>query len=112
MHAFWKRMFPEASIEWAMCREGKEDSPHLRFKCLPIRAMWARQKTLWVDVTSEEAFWGSHRGRGGGIYRRKAEEGMLFAVLLAIWLHHNTIVFKGRVASMDGLGHDLKGFVP
>ena len=33
MHAFWKRMFPEALTECAPCIGVKEACPHLFFEC-------------------------------------------------------------------------------
>ena len=47
-----------------------------------------------MDVTSDEAFWGSLTG---GAYMRRAEEGRLFAVLCVLWLHRNAVIFKGRL---------------
>ena len=58
-----------------------EDCSHPLFKCSFGWMIWASQKISWVDVTSEEAFWGFPRG---GIYKRKAEEGKLFVVLCTI----------------------------
>ena len=40
-----------------------------------------------------------------------AEEKRLFVMLWALWLHCNKIFFKVRAASVDGVVHDMEGFV-
>ena len=50
-------MFPEASVECAMCTGGEEDCFHLFFELPFTRAVWANQRTTRVDVTSDEALW-------------------------------------------------------
>ena len=47
----------------------------------------------------------------GGAYRREEEKGKLLAVLWALWLHHNEVIFKGRVASVDSVVQNAEGFV-
>ena len=39
------------------------------------------------------------------------EEVSLFAVLWALWLHGNKVLFKRRVASVDNIVHNAEGFV-
>ena len=39
------------------------------------------------------------------------EWGRILAVLWAIWLHRNEVVFKGQMVSADGVEHDMGGFV-
>ena len=58
---------------------------------------------LGVDITSDGAFWGSF---WGGAFRRE-ERGMIFAVLWAIRLHCNKVIFKGMMVSADRVEHDV-----
>ena len=75
-------------------------------KIVPIaQAIWAAsQKISRVAVTSAEAFWGSLTR---GTHRREAEVRRLFAVLWALWLHNNKVIFKGKV----GVAHDMQDFL-
>ena len=49
--AFWTRMSPKASAEYAMCIGGKDDYLHLFFE---FPYAWASPNTTRVDVTSAE----------------------------------------------------------
>ena len=83
---FRKKMFPDASTECVMCMGGEGDSAHLFFWCS------FAQIISGVDVTSYRDFWGSPRVR---VLRREAEWGRILAVLWAIWLHHDKVIFDG-----------------
>ena len=70
---------------------------------------WSDFKFQITNVISDGAFWGSLRG---GIFRRisdgEAEWGRIFAVLQAIWLHSNEVIFKGGwMVLVDGEEHDV-----
>ena len=61
-----------------------------------------------MDTSSLEDLWGSLHS---GVSRRAVEAGRLFAVMWPIWLYSNVVVFKGRMALMDGIVHDMECLV-
>ena len=86
MHAFYNRMFQEASAECAICTGGEEDCSHLFFGYSFAPDIGVSQRTSSVHDTSAEAFRGSLMG---GTYRSRVEEGRLFAMLWVLKLHSN-----------------------
>ena len=59
---FPKDMFPDALTKCVMCMSREGDCSHLFFECPFAQRVWTRQNITGVDVTSDEAFWGSLRG--------------------------------------------------
>ena len=49
---FWKKMYPDASKECVLCREGKEDCKHLFFICSFAHTIWA-----FKGITAVEAIY-------------------------------------------------------
>ena len=108
-HAFCKRMFPEASLESAMCTGGEENCCHLFFECPFARAIWAKQKISWVDITHiSRGLLGMDHGR---CIQKTVEEGGFYTVLRALWLHRNNAIFYERMVLVDSVAQDMEGFV-
>ena len=63
---------------------------------------------MLVDVINEINFWVSLRR---GSCRRKKEGGQIQAELWAIWLNQNEVRFRGRLASMDSVFHEVEGLM-
>ena len=69
--AFQQRMFQEASAKCIVCPGDEENGSQL-FQCSFAPAIWPSQEISWVNVTSEETFWGSLTGGTlGGRWRRE-----------------------------------------
>ena len=90
MGIFLKKMFPEASIKFVPCIGGEEDCSHLFLECPFAQEIWASQQIPQADASLAVACWGS---LWGGIISRVGEPEWLLAMLWAIWLHCNEIIF-------------------
>ena len=96
---FPRRLYPEASAEYAICSKGEEDHVYLFSECPFNMMIWNHQSTLLVERNSEVSFW-----RGGC----RKEEGHILPVPWAIRLHMNDVLLSGRVASMDGVAYSVE----
>ena len=89
-----------------LCGEHEEDCEHLFFNCPIAIRNWASQGLS--EITSSSVFWATiPRQRRG----HDAERGKIFAVVWAIWLHRNVVVFEGKAVSSEGIIHEVKMFV-
>ena len=81
-----------------LCREQEEDCEHLFFKCPIAIRIWANQGLS--DITLSFIFWATLRRSGRG---QEADQGKRFAVVCALWLHCNEVVFEGKAISSEGI---------
>ena len=105
---FWKKMYPDASDEFILCREGAEDCKHLFFHSPFACTIWDTQGAEPVEAIHEISFWALLQ-RGG--YRRKKEGGQILSILWAIWLHWNEVMLRGKPASTDSVLHGVEGLM-
>ena len=89
-----------------LCRAQEEDYEHLFFKCPIAIRIWASQG-LSV-ITSSSVFWATLPRRRRG---HEADQGKRFAVLWAIWLHRNEVMFEGKAVSSEGVIQEVEKFV-
>ena len=85
------------SVYWGMGgREGEKTA--LISSLNPIAwEIWASQPITWADISSAKTF-----------SSRPVEQGQFLVVLFAIRLHSNKVIFRGSVASKDGVIHDME----
>ena len=81
-----------------LCGEHEEDCEHLFFQCPIAIRIWASQGL--AEIKSSSVFWATIPRRRRGY---EAERGIRFAVIWAIWLHRNEVVFEGKAVSSEGL---------
>ena len=105
--AMRQRMFSDSPVSCPLCGEGTEDCSHLFFRCSLAQETWWAAAVARLSVTSEEAFWSS---LSGGFFRREADWRRIFAILWAIWIHKNEVVFRGISPSGDAILHTAEGF--
>ena len=60
------------------------------------------------EITSNSVFWATLPRRGRG---QEANQGKRFAVVWAIWLHRNEVVFEGKAVSSECLVQEVEKFV-
>ena len=89
-----------------VCGEHEEDYEHLFFKCPIAIRIWGSQGLS--EIKSSSIFWATLPRRRRG---HDAERGRRFAVVWAIWLHRNEVVFEGKVVSSEGIIHEVECFV-
>ena len=89
-----------------LCREQEEDCEHLFFKC-PIAIMISANQGLSA-ITSSSVFWATIPRRRRG---HEADRGKRFAVVWALWLHRNEVIFEGKAVSSEGIIHEVEKFV-
>ena len=99
-------MYLNASAECVLCREGKDDYKHLFFLCPFAYTIWASQDIITVEAIYETNFWDSIQQ---GSHQMEEDGGQILAVIWAIWLHQNEVMFKGRLASIDSVVHEVEG---
>ena len=99
-------IFPDAAADCVMCSGATEDCSHLFFECPTVQGVWTTTCPGGPDCTSADAFWQS---MCQGPFRRATEWQTIFAILWAIWLHRNDIIFRGRSPSPDAIQHDAQG---
>ena len=101
-----RHLFSTGSALCKLCREQEEDCEHFFFKCPIAIRIWASQGLS--DITSSSVFWATIPRRRRG---HKADRGKRFAVVWALWVHCNEVVFEGKTASSEGLIQDVEKFV-
>ena len=89
-----------------LCREQEEDCEHLFFKCPIAIRIWASQRLS--DMTSSSVFWATLPRWGRG---QVANRGKRFAMVWAIWLHRNEVVFEGKAVSSECHIQEVEKFV-
>ena len=89
-----------------LCGEQEEDCEHLFFKCPIATRVWASQGLS--EIKSSSVFWATIPRRRRG---HNADRGRRFAVVWAIWLHRNEVVFEGKAVSSEGIIHEVERFV-
>ena len=89
-----------------LCGEQEEDCEHLFFQCPIAIRIWASQGLS--EIKSSSVFWATIPRRRRGY---EAERGRRFAVIWAIWLHYNEVVFEGKAVSSEGLIQEVERFV-
>ena len=99
-------LFSTRSALCMLCREHEEDCEHLFFKCPIAIRTWASQGLS--GITSSSVFWATIPRRRQG---HKADQGKRVAVVWAIWLHRNEVVFEGKTVSSEGIIHEVEKFV-
>lgn len=97
---------PEEDATCVLCEGGREDCSHLFFECPVAREVWTAEGCARVDPSSETTFWTSLRA---GTYRGEAEWQKLFAILWAIWIHRNDVVFRGLSPSAMAIQYGVRG---
>ena len=68
--------------------------------------IWANQGLSAITLSS--VFWATIPRRRRGY---KADGGKRFAVVWALWLHRNEVVFEGKAVSSEGIIHEVESFV-
>ena len=101
-----RHLFSTKSALCMLCREQEEDCEHLFFKCLIAIRIWACQGLS--DITSSSVFWATIPRRRRG---HEADRGKGFAVVWALSLHRNEVVFEGKAVSSEGLIQEVEKFV-
>ena len=101
-----RHLFSTGSTLCMMCKEQEEDCEHLFFKCPIAKRIWASQGLS--EITSSSVFWVTLTRRGRG---QEANRGKRFAVVWAIWLHRNEVVFEGKAVSSEYLIQEVEKFV-
>ena len=94
----YRRLVSTGTAICMLCRAQEEDCEHLFFKCLIAIRIWASQGLL--DITSSSVFWATLPRRRQG---HEADRGRRFAVLWAIRLHCNEVMFEGKAVSSEGV---------
>ena len=89
-----------------LCRAQEEDCEHLFFKCSIATRIWASQGLS--AITSGSVFWATLPRRRRG---HEADRGKRFAVLWAIWLHRNEVMFEGKAISSEGVIQEVERLV-
>ena len=97
-------MYPTAIC--MLCRPQEEDCEHLFFKCPIATRIWASQGLS--AITSGSIFWATLPRRRRG---HEADRGKRFAVLWAIWLHRNEVMFEGKAVSSEGVIQEVERLV-
>ena len=88
-----------------LCGEQEEDCEHLFFQCPIAIRIWASQG---LSEIKSSVFWATIPRQRRGY---EAERGRRFAVIWAIWLHRNEVVFEGKAVSSEGLIQEVERFV-
>ena len=91
-----RHLFSTRSALCMLCREQEEDCEHLFFKCPIAIRIWASQGLS--DTTSSSVFWATITRRRRG---QEADRGKRFAVVWALWLHCNEVVFEGLIQEVE-----------
>ena len=89
-----------------LCGEQEKDCEHLFFKCPIATRIWASQGLS--EIKSSSVFWATILRRRSG---HDADQGRRFAVVWAIWLHRNEVVFDGKAVSSEGIIYEVERFV-
>ena len=79
---------------------------HLFFKCPIAIRIWAGQGLS--AITSSSVFWATLPRRRRG---HEADRGKRFAVLWAVWLHRNEVMFEGKAVSSEGIIQEVEKLV-
>ena len=90
-----RHLFSTGSTLCMLCREHEEDCEHLFFKCPIAIRIWTSQGLS--DITSSSVFWATIQRR------RRGQDADRFAVVWALWLHRNEVVFEEKAVSSEGL---------
>ena len=102
----YRRLVSTGTAICMLCRAHDEDCEHLFFKCPIAIRIWASQGLS--DITSSSVFWATlPRQRRG----HEAVRGKRFAVLWAIWLHRNEVMFEGKAVSSEGVIQEVERLV-
>ena len=87
-----QRMAPESAADCVLCEANLENCEHLFVLCPISQAVWRLVDVARPTLTSLEDFW---RSIEDGPYRRATEWNLIFAMLWAIWINRNEVIFRG-----------------
>ena len=95
-------LVPGAIMNCPLCDGEIEDCSHLFFTCPMVQEAWRTSGAARPTVSSDEEFWSS--------FRRETAWRRVFAILWAIWIHRNEVIFRGVTPSSDAIQHAAGGF--
>ena len=102
----YRQLVSDGTAICMLCRAQEEDCEHLFFTCLSAIRIWASQGLS--DIMSSSVFWATLPRRRRG---HEADWGKRFAVLWAIWLQRNEVMFEGKAVSSEGVIQEVEKLV-
>ena len=101
-----RHIVPGAVVSCSLCAGEDKDCSHLFFTCPIVQEAWRTGGVAHLVASSDEVFWSSLID---GSFRRETDWRQAFAMLWAIWLHRNEVIFRGVTHSSDAIIHAAGG---